>query len=125
MVLDPIPQSLPVRFFGSRPQPPTSRQRSALSRFAIVNLAASYVSLLQNIVSFIGLSPVATHNTYLSSIEICHSESSRELLYATVIRIFDEVLQPSLPAALAEILKSQLVAKLTVGWLRLVGSLKL
>ena len=24
MVLDPIPQSLPVRFFGSRPQPPTS-----------------------------------------------------------------------------------------------------
>ena len=25
MVLDPIPQPLPVRFFGSRPQPPTSR----------------------------------------------------------------------------------------------------
>jgi len=24
MVLDPIPQSLPVPFFGSRPQPPTS-----------------------------------------------------------------------------------------------------
>ena len=24
MVLDPIPQSLPVHFFGSRPQPPTS-----------------------------------------------------------------------------------------------------
>ena len=24
MVLDPIPQSLPVQFFGSRPQPPTS-----------------------------------------------------------------------------------------------------
>ena len=27
MVLDPIPQSLPVHFFGSRPQPPTSRPR--------------------------------------------------------------------------------------------------
>ena len=27
MVLDPIPQSLPVHFFGSRPQPPTSRTR--------------------------------------------------------------------------------------------------
>ena len=26
MVLDPIPQSLPVLFFGSRPQPPTSRR---------------------------------------------------------------------------------------------------
>jgi len=24
MALDPIPQSLPVHFFGSRPQPPTS-----------------------------------------------------------------------------------------------------
>ena len=28
MVLDPIPQSLPVHFFGSRPQPPTSRKSS-------------------------------------------------------------------------------------------------
>jgi len=27
MVLDPIPQSLPVHFFGSRPQPPTSQRR--------------------------------------------------------------------------------------------------
>jgi len=27
MVLDPIPQSLPVHFFGSRPQPPTSPQQ--------------------------------------------------------------------------------------------------
>jgi len=26
MVLDPIPQSLPVHFFGSRPQPPTSHK---------------------------------------------------------------------------------------------------
>ena len=29
MVLDPIPQSLPVHFFGSRPQPPTSRLQSS------------------------------------------------------------------------------------------------
>ena len=29
MVLDPIPQSLPVHFFGSRPQPPTSPPDSA------------------------------------------------------------------------------------------------
>ena len=27
MVLDPIPQSLPVHFFGSRPQPPTSHEK--------------------------------------------------------------------------------------------------
>ena len=33
MVLDPIPQSLPVHFFGSRPQPPTSQIRTTrLSR---------------------------------------------------------------------------------------------
>ena len=31
MVLDPIPQSLPVHFFGSRPQPPTSRVDSVQS----------------------------------------------------------------------------------------------
>ena len=29
MVLDPIPQPLPVHFFGSLPQPPTSRLNSA------------------------------------------------------------------------------------------------
>jgi len=31
MVLDPIPQSLPVHFCGSRPQPPTSRHTFSLS----------------------------------------------------------------------------------------------
>ena len=29
MVVDPIPQSLPVHFFGSRPQPPTSHQKTS------------------------------------------------------------------------------------------------
>ena len=32
MVLDPIPQSLPVDFFGSRPQPPTSHVYHGRSR---------------------------------------------------------------------------------------------
>ena len=32
MVLDPIPQSLPVHFFGSRPQPPTSRRETSQER---------------------------------------------------------------------------------------------
>jgi len=32
MVLDPIPQPLPVYFFGSRPQPPTSPPHSILIR---------------------------------------------------------------------------------------------
>ena len=32
MVLDPIPQSLPVHFFGSRPQPPTSQRDLSITR---------------------------------------------------------------------------------------------
>jgi len=32
MVLDPIPQSLPVHFFGSRPQPPTSQRCKTCQR---------------------------------------------------------------------------------------------
>ena len=32
MVLDPIPQSLPVHFFGSRPQPPTSPHRMCVEQ---------------------------------------------------------------------------------------------
>jgi len=31
MVLDPIPQSLPVHFFGSRPQPPTATGGPSIS----------------------------------------------------------------------------------------------
>ena len=42
MVLDPIPQSLPVHFFGSRPQPPTSRwQRQWYSRLLLMRVSES------------------------------------------------------------------------------------
>jgi len=41
MVLDPIPQSLPVHFFGSRPQPPTSRTRAAYSNQYKLSLCLS------------------------------------------------------------------------------------
>jgi len=41
MVLDPIPQSLPVHFYGSRPQPPTSRYAcDAFCRFPRIALAS-------------------------------------------------------------------------------------
>ena len=45
MVLDPIPQSLPVHFFGSRPQPPTSHMACDMYvpnicyRICVINLA--------------------------------------------------------------------------------------
>ena len=38
MVLDPIPQSLPVHFFGSRPQPPTSSKNGGSIAHVCVNL---------------------------------------------------------------------------------------
>ena len=53
MVLDPIPQSLPVHFFGSRPQPPTSpslAQSILYSRIHLVNIyefTYQFVSYLQ------------------------------------------------------------------------------
>jgi len=47
MVLDPIPQSLPVHFFGSRPQPPTSLSRS-LSHTCALSLS-SYAQKHQNL----------------------------------------------------------------------------
>ena len=37
MVLDPIPQSLPVRFFGSRPQPPTSHPEARFNNSSAFN----------------------------------------------------------------------------------------
>jgi len=58
MVLDPIPQSLPVHFFGSRPQPPTSPDTSAHSLWlqicdymclrAHVSLCPSFMKFLEN-----------------------------------------------------------------------------
>jgi len=50
MVLDPIPQSLPVHFFGSRPQPPTSlhhiytqKQARIISKEVITKSATHFV----------------------------------------------------------------------------------
>ena len=39
MVLDPIPQPLPVHFFGSRPQPPTSQVDTQRRNFLPRHLA--------------------------------------------------------------------------------------
>ena len=38
MVLDPIPQSLPVHFFGSRPQPPTSPHVTRMNKSSQKNV---------------------------------------------------------------------------------------
>ena len=43
MVLDPIPQSLPVHFYGSRPQPPTSHTKTrALQPYIHARMANSF-----------------------------------------------------------------------------------
>ena len=58
MVLDPIPQSLPVHFFGSRPQPPTSPCRVYM--FFMI-----YVCFMRDVMSTcIVVSVGDTHNIY-------------------------------------------------------------
>jgi len=48
MVIDPIPQSLPVHFFGSRPQPPTSPAASAYRHdVSVLQCVAVCCSVLQ------------------------------------------------------------------------------
>ena len=42
MVLDPIPQSLPVHFFGSRPQPPTSPSACKSADFQRVQVSHTH-----------------------------------------------------------------------------------
>jgi len=44
MVLDPIPQSLPVHFFESRPQPTTSRYRDSVLETAQEAVSIVYVT---------------------------------------------------------------------------------
>ena len=46
MVLDHIPQSLPVHFFGSRPQPPTSRSGTIALWVCAASAARSHCVLL-------------------------------------------------------------------------------
>jgi len=46
MVLDPIPQCLPVHIFGSRPQPPTSLQNTtSWNDFVTINLNLNWISI--------------------------------------------------------------------------------
>ena len=82
MVLDPIPQSLPVHFFGSRPQPPTSR----------------YVTVIV---------------PKMRSLRLCSSLSEGSEL-AEVRRLVS-----------VNVLENLVHGMTSMGWLRLVGSLKL
>jgi len=67
MVLDPIPQSLPVHFFGSRPQPPTSPQSSLLSMLKIsTHIHSCYYLLIFTVArraSASGVDSFYTHHT--------------------------------------------------------------
>ena len=44
MVLDPIPQSLPVHFCGSRPQPPTSRSELMFKHIVCLMPSVGYTA---------------------------------------------------------------------------------
>ena len=78
MVLDPIPQSLPVHFFGSRPQPPTSHCISAkTSRHCNTpQHAAIHCNTLQH---------TATHCNTLQHTKTSRQNSSLDLCrYSTI-----------------------------------------
>ena len=68
MVLDPIPQSLPVHFFGSRPQPPTSpynnAENAAVARStgACVHMCASDIYIYTREVVFIYVLSMCAYN---------------------------------------------------------------
>jgi len=64
MVLDPIPQSLPVHFFGSRPQPPTSRDENTHIYMYIHPYEWMYST--QNIYTyvFVHFEYISMYNTY-------------------------------------------------------------
>ena len=60
MVLDPIPQSLPVHFFGSRPQPPTSPIESIRG-----HLCSGYCATSQGCsTGFTGVLDWETHDSF-------------------------------------------------------------
>jgi len=53
MVLDPIPQPLPVHFFGSRPQPPTSPHAQDNKSFVNINRIMLFAHINQIMSCFI------------------------------------------------------------------------
>jgi len=79
MVLDPIPQSLPVHFFGSRPQPPTSpfnfahrvRFATTLQRWWFFNFWMSHVTC-ESVTSRVGES----RHIWISHVTLAASENS-------------------------------------------------
>jgi len=78
MVLHPIPQSLPVHFFGSRPQPPTSRR--------LYSLSVDVSSRISNIISFVWLFCTRAHFEYhLFCMALLHTSAFRisSLLYGS------------------------------------------
>jgi len=58
MVLDPIPQSLPVPFFGSWPQPPTSHDQLICSSH--ITYMNEWMSHMNELASHIWMSPCVT-----------------------------------------------------------------
>ena len=93
MVLDPIPQSLPVHFFGSRPQPPTSRvaQYSCAFSWVIIHfleylthmLAVIHLDVFASVFStHVCIAQVYIHMCLVQYLNICpcvwrHSSSVR------------------------------------------------
>jgi len=87
MVLDPIPRSLPVHFFGSRPQPPTSPLKVEYLKLGTIEMLTRKRHACQLLVIF-----VSRTNDYSTS--LCHSNRlSQKSACCTIAKDCDSLLR--------------------------------
>ena len=85
MVLDPIPQPLPVHFFGSRPQPPTSLRWRNLAPVGEKNKNESEVEKRFFLCALSHFAPILPHlpvfsGEYMMVLVVCHIYVSAPML---------------------------------------------
>ena len=102
MVLDPIPQSLPVPFFGSRPQPPTSHAKPSNLKERHTRIFLSVcLSFFLSFYVYIHASTSVYHCHTISMLSpilclyVCHSISKIE--QASINPIFNTVYMYVIP----------------------------
>ena len=104
MVLAPIPQSLPVHFFGSRPQPPTSPAASAYRHdVSVLQCVAVRGSVLQC---------VAVCCSVLQCVAVCCSVLQCVAVCCSVLRcvaVCCRVLQCTAYSSIAELQRTPMI----------------
>jgi len=148
MVLDPIPQSLTVHFFGSRPQPPTTRlrprneisQKSALPSFFHSAFSHEHTKNTHITHTLLRMFTFTEHSKMQPSAEagdrfVADKSLSKVKKMSALRQKSKSQLSDSFGKSQKNVssqkydksqksLKSQLAVQFAMGWLRSVGSLK-